>query len=180
MGSNLRVSALDRAVTPNPYCLSAWVTSIQPRTSYQWRIIHIHNNDTRILRAVLAESSDVGLGHVGAIEERHHTVLLDPHLVARMGSEDIQSRKLDSELSGLGELSDAGSEGEEVGARDAGCEVRQGKSQVVYSAAVETENIAVVGIFGGRRRSDQVVKTPSSVIGQLLEQSPGFLYAETI
>lgn len=117
----------------------------------------------------------MGLGHVGAIEERHHTVLLDPHLVARMRSEDIQSRKLDSELSGLGELSDAGSEGEEVGARNAGCEVRQRKSQVVYSAAVKTENIAVVGIFGARRRCDQVVKTPSSVVGQLFEQSPGFL-----
>lgn len=77
------------------------------RRSYQRCVIHAKHNDSLVLRAVLTPSSDMGLDNISTVQERHLSVLLDPHLVSRMGRNHIQCGDMDSELAGLGELANA-------------------------------------------------------------------------
>lgn len=76
------------------------------------------------------------LEHISAVQERHLAVRLDPHLVPCVRRNDAQRGDVEAEFSGLGELSEADAEGEEVVARNGGREVGEGFADVVDARAL--------------------------------------------
>jgi hypothetical protein len=52
------------------------------------------------------------LEHVAAVQERHLTVLLNPHLVSRVRGDYAQRCDVQTEFARLGEFTQADSEGE--------------------------------------------------------------------
>jgi hypothetical protein len=88
--------------------------------TYQRRIIHTQHQDTLMLGTVLTPPSHVRLEHVSAVQERHLTILLDPHLVPCVRRYYAQRRDVQAELARLGELSQADAQREQVVARN-GC-----------------------------------------------------------
>ena len=80
--------------------------------TYQWRVIHTQHNNTLVLSAVLTPPSHMRLEHVAAVQERHLTVLLNPHLVSRVRGDYAQRCDVQTEFARLGEFTQADSEGE--------------------------------------------------------------------
>ena len=78
--------------------------------------------------------------HIAPIAEGHFPVRLYPDLVPRVRGYDIQRRDVKAEFARLGELADAGAQGEEVGPRDGGGEVGDGEGAVVDSGVVKAED----------------------------------------
>jgi hypothetical protein len=70
-------------------------------------LVHRVNNDTLVLRAVLAPTSDVSLDNVTTVQEGHLSVGLDPNLCASMRGNNVQSGNVEAELASLGQLADA-------------------------------------------------------------------------
>jgi hypothetical protein len=111
--------------------LLSYPTLYSMRKTYQRRIIHTQHHDTLMLRTVLTPPSHMRLEHIAPIQERHLAVLLDPHLVPCVRRYYAQRCDVQSELSGLGELSKADAEGEEVVACDGCGEVGERFADVV-------------------------------------------------
>ena len=86
---------------------------------------------------------------IASIQKRLRTVLLDPDLVSRILGENWQRSDVQSELARLGQLAKAGSETQELVARDARGDVGDGQAHVVDAGMVETENVAVAVVERG-------------------------------
>ena len=131
VGSNLRASAVDLALTPNPYItkkvspaqfintflsLSIFTLVSQPRllffvssSTYQRRIIHTQHHHTLMLRAILAPPPHMRLEHIAAVQERHLAILLDPDLVAGVRCDYAEGGDVETEFPGFCEFSKADS-----------------------------------------------------------------------
>ena len=117
------------------------------------------------------------LDHIAPVQKRHLPVRLHPDLVARVRRDDVQRRDVQAEFARLGEFAEAGAEGEEIGARDAGREVGEGKAHVVDARGVEAEDVSVVGGGGGRGVGaggggwcDEVGERAAGVVGEFGEE----------
>ena len=107
VGSSLLPSAVERAVTPNPYILVSDLVSffvVCPST-YKRSVVHAQNHYTLMLRAVLTPAANVRLDDVSSVQEGHFAVRLDPDLVPGVRRNNVQRRDVHSEFSSLGELS---------------------------------------------------------------------------
>lgn len=116
VGSRRFASAEERAVTPKPrgvlkqvsVCFCVHVAGLHDI------LIHRVDDDTLVLRAVLAPTSDVSLDNVTTVQEGHLSVGLDPDLCASMRGDDVQSGDVEAELASLGQLADAVSQTQQV------------------------------------------------------------------
>lgn len=124
------------------------------------------------------------LDHIAPIQERHLTVRLDPHLVARVRRNHVQRRDVQPELARARELAQARAQREQVGARDRGGEVCERQPYVVDARGVQAEDVAVGGGAGagaggrGGRGGDQVVERAAGVVGEFGEEGLCFLLGE--
>lgn len=180
VGSRRRASAVEREVTPKP-CRRSVNCPFPLRecggvATYQGSVVHAVNHHALVLRAVLTPATNMCLENIAAVEERHLAVGLDPDLVAGVGRDGVEGGDVQAEFAGLGELANAGAEGEEVGAGDAGGQVGDALAHVVDATVLDAEDVAVViGGVGGR---DQVVQRAAGVVGQLREQRLGLSVCE--
>lgn len=76
------------------------------------------------------------LENIASVQERHLSILLDPNLIPRVGSDYGKRRDVQSEFSSLGVLAQADTEGEEIVALDGGSEVRERFSHIVNARAL--------------------------------------------
>lgn len=139
-----------------------------PGSTYQRGIVHGVDDDTLVLGAVLTPAADMSLQDIAAVQEGHFAVGLDPDLVAGVRRDGIEGGNVQAELAGLGELANAGTEREQIGAGDAGGEVCDALAHIVDAAVLDAEDMAVVFRAGGR--GDQVVQRAAGVVGQLREE----------
>lgn len=121
-----------------------------------------------MLRGILADPSDMCLYHIIPIKVRHLAVRLDPYLVLCVLGDVVESRDMELEFSGFRELSQAGSEGEEVIACDGGGETGDGFADVVDAVALDAEDVRVSGAV------DKVGDVAPDVVGELFEETLGF------
>lgn len=63
-----------------------------------------------MLWAILRPSANMRFDNMTTIQERHLSVRLDPDLISCVFCEDRKRRDVQSELSGLGELPETGSQ----------------------------------------------------------------------
>lgn len=106
-----------------------------------------------MLQTILTPPSHMRLDHIPPIQERHLAIGLDPHLVPRVGGNHVQGRDVQPELARLGELAQAGAEGEEVGPRHGGGKVGERERHVVDARGVQAEDVSGGGgggVRGGR------------------------------
>jgi len=98
-----------------------------------------------MLRRIIGHPSHMGLHDMVSVEIGHLAIRLDPHLELCMLSDMVEGGDVQLELSGLlGELAEAGADGEELVARDGGGETGDRFADVVDSVALQTKDVWVV------------------------------------
>lgn len=80
----------------------------------QWGVVHRVHYHTLMLWAILRPSSNMRLDDMPSIQERHLSIRLDPDLVARVLRENWKCGDVKSELSGLGEFTQASSQRQQL------------------------------------------------------------------
>lgn len=119
-----------------------------------------------MLWTVLTPSSNVRLDDISTVQEWHFAIRLNPDLVPRMWRNDIKRCDVDPEFPSFGELSDAGTEGQEIGTSDRSREIRYRFSDIVYAGVLDAKNMSFSRSVTAVRRggSDEVIERPSSVV----------------
>ena len=103
VGSNLRPSAVDLAVTPKPCSRWLVVAKLRPRlcdmiSTYQWVIVHFQDYNTLMLRAIFTPSTNMCFDNIPAIQKWHLSIGFHPHLISSMRSDYVECCNVKSEF----------------------------------------------------------------------------------
>lgn len=107
-------------------------------------ISHGVEDNTLVLRGVFRDTTKVSLENVVAVEIRHFTGRLNPHLVLRELSKIIKGSDMNAELLCVSELADASTEGNEMLTRNTSGNLQNILREVINTVFLDTENIVTI------------------------------------
>lgn len=133
-------------------------------------VVHGVHNNSGMLWNILAHAADMGLEDMVAIQVRHLTVLLDPDLELGVLGQNVERRDVQTELAGLGELANTGSERHEAVPGHTGSILCNVLTHIVNSVLLYPEAVWLVGSV------DEVGNVAANVVCQLLKNDFGLFF----